>query len=221
MGTGHKIRIFIVDDHQIFRQGLIEILKLQKDFGVVGDAGSLKEAVPLLTKAKPDILLLDLRLPGEYGLELMRQIPELSPTTRTIILTGSEEPPDVVEAMRLGARGFLPKHSPTEMILKSIRKVAEGEIWLDSGMTEVVLRAFQAKPPARETNQPQISPRERQIVELVIAGCKNKEIARRLFISEKTVKNHLSNIFEKIGVSDRVELALYVMGKKIFDKQAF
>lgn len=221
MATGHKIGIFIVDDHQIFRQGLIEILKLQKDFGVVGDAGSLKEAVPLLTKSKPDILLLDLRLPSEYGLELMRQIPELSPTTRTIILTGSEEPPDVVEAMRLGARGFVQKHSPTEMILKSIRKVAEGEIWLDSGMTEAVLRAFQAKAPAREANQLQISPRERQIVELVIAGCKNKEIARRLFISEKTVKNHLSNIFEKVGVSDRVELALYVMEKKIFSKQAF
>ena len=210
-----KIRIFLVDDHQIFRQGLVEILRVQKDFAIVGDAGSIQEATPLLVKVKPDILLLDLRLPGEFGLDLLRQIPQLSPDTRSIILTGSDEPPDVVEAMRLGARGFVQKHAATDLILKSIRKVAEGEIWLDSSMTETVMHAFQAKSPKQESGASEISPRERQIIELVIQGCKNKEIARRLYISEKTVKNHLSNIFDKLGVDDRVELALHVMAKNL------
>mgnify|MGYP001577980800 FL=1 len=146
-----KIRILIVDDHQIFRQSLSEILKLQRDFLLVGDAGCLKDAAPLIARNKPDIILLDLRLPGMHGLELLRQLPELSTTTRTVVLTGSDEPVDVVEAMRLGARGFVQKHSPTEMILKSIRKVAEGEIWLDSGMTETVLQAFQTKSPKPES----------------------------------------------------------------------
>ncbi len=218
MGSAPKTRIFIVDDHLIFREGLTEILKLQKDFEVVGDSGSVKESAALIARHKPDILLLDLRLTGEFGLDLLRRVPELSPNTRTIVLTGSDEPPDVVEAMRRGARGFVQKHSPTEMILKSIRKVAEGEIWLDSTMTENVLQAFQSNAPKPEPGVPPISPRERQIVELVIEGCKNKEIARRLYISEKTVKNHLSNIFEKMGVSDRVELALHVMEKKILER---
>lgn len=215
-----KIRVFVVDDHQIFRQGLGEILRMEGDFELVGDAGELEQAARLIGRIKPDVLLLDLRLPGQMGLGLLRQMQQISPSTRTIILTGSDDPPDVVDAMRLGARGFVQKHSPTQLILKSIRKVFEGEIWLDSGMTETVLSAFQNKASARETATapaPQISPRERQIVELVAAGCKNKEIARRLFISEKTVKNHLSNIFDKVGVSDRVELALYAMEKKLFE----
>ena len=218
MPAPQKVRIFLVDDHLIVREGLTEILRLQKDFTVVGDAGSLKDAAPLLEKIRPDILMLDLRMPGEFGLDLLKQIPEITPETRVIILTGSDEPPDVVEAMRLGARGFIQKHAATDLILKSIRKVAEGEIWLDSTMTETVLQAFQSRQQKPDQAALEISPRERQIIELVIEGCKNKEIARRLFISEKTVKNHLSNIFDKLGVDDRVELALKVMEKKILLK---
>lgn len=219
MSQKHRIRLVLVDDHVIFRQSLSEILKTQPDLQLVGDAGSLSEAEALLADRKPDVLLLDLRLPGEYGLDLLRRMQAVSPETRTLVLTGSDEPPDVVEAMRLGARGFVQKHNPTALILKSIRKVYEGEIWLDSAMTETVLHAFQTDAPrSPAASAPQISPRERQIVQLVVEGCKNKEIARRLFISEKTVKNHLSSIFEKLGVSDRVELALQVVQKKVLER---
>jgi DNA-binding NarL/FixJ family response regulator len=217
MAASPKIRIFIVDDHTIFRQGLTEVFRLQPDMQAIGDAGSLKEAAPLITHHKPDVLLLDLRLPDEFGLDLLRQMKELSPTSRTVVLTGSDEPPDVVEAMRLGARGFVQKHCATELLLKAIRKVHQGEIWLDNTMTESVLQAFQTAESKPTTPTVPLSVRERQILQLVVEGCKNREIATRLFISEKTVKNHLSNIFEKMGVSDRVELAVQAMERKILD----
>ncbi len=217
MAASPKIRIFIVDDHTIFRQGLTEVFRLQPDMQAIGDSGSLKEASPLIVKHKPDVVLLDLRLPDEFGLDLLKQMKELSPTSRTIVLTGSDEPPDVVEAMRLGARGFVQKHSATELLLKAIRKVHQGEIWLDNTMTESVLQAFQTGQAKPSVPAVPLSTRERQILQLVVEGCKNREIATRLFISEKTVKNHLSNIFEKMGVSDRVELAVQAMERKILD----
>ena len=211
-----KIRVFLLDDHAVFRQGLSELFRQENDLVVAGEAGNVKDAVPLLARIKPDILLLDLRLPGADGLELLPQMRELSPETRTIVLTGSEEERDVVEAMRLGAHGYVLKHSPTAMILKSIRLVAEREIWLDSRHLQIVLRAFQNNAGrARALTAAQLSPREKQITQLVVSGCKNKQIAHQLSISEKTVKNHLSNIFDKLGVSDRLELVLYAFEKKL------
>lgn len=211
-----RIRLFLLEDHVIFRQGLAEILSQEEDFEIVGGAGTVEEAVTLLPKANPDILLLDLRLPGTDGLELLPKMKELSPRTRTIVLTGSEHEKDVEESMRLGAHGYVLKHSPTALILKSIRRVADGEIWLGTRHLEIVLRAFQDHVRHSKEHAAQLSPREKQIIQLVISGCKNKDIAGQLFISEKTVKNHLSNIFDKLGVSDRLELALYAFEKKLF-----
>ncbi len=217
MQTGvPKIRVFLLDDHVVFRQGLSEIFRQEIDLAVVGEAGTVKEAIPLLAQTKPDILLLDLRLPGPDGLELLPKMKELSPETRILVLTGSDEERDVADAMRLGAHGYILKHRPTAVILKSIRRVAENEIWLESRQLEIVLRAFQSYAGrSRRPGGAGLSPREKQITQLVVSGCKNKEIASQLAISEKTVKNHLSNIFDKLGVSDRLELVLYSFEKKL------
>ena len=212
-----SIRIFIVDDQTIFCQSLIAVLGLQKDLQVVGHAGSVSEARSVLSKSSADILLLDLKLPGQNGLDLLRDLPGLSPQTKAIVIAGVEVEEEIVHAMRMGARGFLVKHCPTELFLKCIRKVYGGEIWLNGKMTEAVLVALSGKPG---NNQPpeknDVSRRELEVIQLVIQGYKNRDIGAKLFISEKTVKNHLSAIFNKLGVSDRLELTLYVFEKRFF-----
>lgn len=215
--TPQNVRIFIVDDQTIFRESLSAVLGLQKDFQVVGQAGSVAEAKPLLSKSSPDILLLDLKLPGQSGFDLLRELPEVSPRTKPIVIAGVEVEEEVVQSMRMGARGFMVKQCPTDLFLKCIRKVHAGEIWLDGKMTEAVLGALGGK---QGNNQPpeknDLSRRELEVVQLVIQGYKNRDIAGKLFISEKTVKNHLSAIFNKLGVTDRLELTLYVFEKHFF-----
>jgi DNA-binding NarL/FixJ family response regulator len=212
-----NVSIFIVDDQTIFRESLSAVLGLQKDFQVVGHVGSVAEAKPLLMKLGPDILLLDLKLPGASGFDLLRELPEVSSRTKAIVVAGAQVEEEVVQCMRMGARGFLVKQCPTELFLKCIRKVHAGEIWLDGRMTEAVLGALSGK---QGENQPpekgDLSRRELEVIQLVIQGYKNRDIAGKLFISEKTVKNHLSAIFNKLGVTDRLELTLYVFEKRFF-----
>jgi DNA-binding NarL/FixJ family response regulator len=211
------IRIFILDDQVIFRESLSAVLGLHKDFEVIGQAGTVAEARTLIGKTNPDILLLDVKLPGHNGLDLLREMPEVSPQSKTIVIAGVELEEDVVEAMRLGARGFLTKNCPTDLFLKCIRKVHTGEVWLDGRMTDAVLGALsgsQGNNLAHPKND--LSRREMEVIQLVIQGYKNRDIAGKLFISEKTVKNHLSAIFNKLGVTDRLELTLYVFENRLF-----
>ena len=211
-----KIRIVIADDHAIFRDGLKKLLSLERDLDVIGEAEDGQQTVELVKKLQPDILLLDLKMPVMNGLAALEQIHDRVKTTRVIVLTASEQEEEVVEAVRLGTAGVVRKQSATEMLIKSIRKVAGGEVWLDSRLTAAVLREFYEPPPApREQPKNLLSGREREIVGLVCQGFRNKEIAEKMFISEQTVKNHLHNIFDKLGVSDRLELALYAIHKKI------
>jgi len=211
------IHIFVVDDQTIFRESLVAVLGLHKDLQVVGQAGTVVEAKPLMAKLQPDVLLLDIKLPGQSGLELLRIMPEISPRTKTIVIAGVEVEDEVVQAMRLGARGYLVKQCPTDLFLKCIRKVHAGEVWLDGRMTEAVLGALSGKMGDHQPEgKNELSRRELEVIELVIQGYKNRDIAGKLFISEKTVKNHLSAIFNKLGVSDRLELTLYVFEKKFF-----
>lgn len=211
-----KIRILIADDHPIFRDGLKKLLGLEDDFQVIGEAQNGQQTVELVQKLQPDILLLDLKMPGMNGLAALEQMQNKLKNTRVIILTASEQEQEVVQAIRLGTAGVVPKHSATEILIKSIRKVASGEVWLDNRMTAALVREFsEPVPPAREQPKSLLSAREREIVGLVCQGYRNKEIAEKMFISEQTVKNHLHNIFDKLGVSDRLELALYAIHKKI------
>ncbi len=218
----HTIRIVIADDHPIFRDGLKRILALESDFQVVADAGDGDEALRAVEEHRPDILLLDLNMPRSHGLGILEKLQDSKTGTRVIVLTASEDKNEFVQAMKLGANGIVLKQSATELLLKSIRKVHGGEIWLDSHMTAAVMRHFATGdepggtlPGARGRGRTPLSNREREIVALVAQGFKNKEMAEKMLISEQTVKNHLHNIFDKLGVSDRLELALYAIHKNM------
>jgi DNA-binding NarL/FixJ family response regulator len=218
-----KIRIIVADDHPIFRDGLCRLLALEPDFEVVAQAQDGRQVLDLLQQHEPDILLLDLKMPGLDGLATLQRLQNSKHKTRVIVLTASEDKNEFVQAMKLGTAGIVLKQSATDLLIKSIRKVNAGEIWLDSHTTAAVMRQFAtgaddapagiAAPASssRERERSLLSQREREIVALVAQGFKNKEMAEKMFISEQTVKNHLHNIFDKLGVSDRLELALYAI----------
>ncbi len=217
--TKPTIRIAVADDHPIFRDGLRKLLENEEDMTIVGEVSSGAECAQMVAKLKPDILLLDLRMPEKDGLTLLEEMNFDSLSTRVIVLTATEDDRDVVRAMRLGARGVVLKQSATDLLIKSIHKVYGGEIWLDKRMTAEVMKAFAKSSeggPRRE--KPLLSEREKEIVQLVAQGFRNREIGEKLFISEQTVKNHLHNIFDKLGVSDRLELALYAIHHRISDQ---
>src|SRR6266851_142373 len=213
---GELIRIVIADDHPIFRDGLRKLLMLEEDFRVVAEARDGKEVLEVLDEHQPDILLLDLKMPGLDGLTALQKLQNSRTKTKVIVLTASEDKNQFVQAMKFGTSGIVLKQTATDLLIKSIRKVHAGEIWLDSHTTAAVMRQFASGddgPGAAGRERAPLSPREREIVALVAQGFKNKEMAGKMFISEQTVKNHLHNIFDKLGVSDRLELALYAIHK--------
>ncbi|MBI4464787.1 MAG: response regulator transcription factor [Acidobacteria bacterium] len=212
-----SIHIFVVDDHTLFREGVVAAIDLQKDFQVVGHCGGPAEAKRMLPHAVPDILLLEIQLPDHGNFELLQEMHTLSPGSKTVAMGDTEPKEEIIEAMRLGARGFLGKDSPPELFFKCIRKVRNGEIWLNSHLTEAVMAALGSHPPTSPADtKTELSRREMEVVQLLVQGYKNRDIAEKLFISEKTVKNHLSAIFNKLGVSDRLELTLYAFEKRLF-----
>ncbi len=225
-----KIRIVLADDHPIVRDGLKKMLSLESDLEVVGEANDGREALEQIQMHEPDILLLDLRMPNLDGLGALQTLQHINRKTKVIILTASEDKNEFVQAMKLGCSGIVLKQTAPELIVKSIRKVNDGEIWLDSHTTAAVMRQFataggeghsssssgsssSGSHQGKVRERSPLSAREREIVALVAQGYKNKEMAEKMFISEQTVKNHLHNIFDKLGVSDRLELALYAIHK--------
>lgn len=213
------IRVVLADDHPIVRDGLRKLLMLEEDIEVVGEASDGREVVQVVHDTRPDVLILDLRMPYMDGLAALQALQQAGKKVRVIVLTASEDKNEFVQAMKLGCSGIVLKQTAPELIVKSIRKVHGGEIWLDSHTTAAVMRQFAthgdggngANPKGRERSP--LSQREREIVGLVAQGYKNREMAEKMFISEQTVKNHLHNIFDKLGVSDRLELALYAIHK--------
>ena len=213
------IKILVADDHAVFRDGLRKLLEGADDISVVGEASNSNECIKMLGKFKPDILLLDLRMPEKDGLEVLTEVNFDSLPTRVIVLTAAEDDGDVVRAMRLGARGVVLKQSASDLLLRSIRQVHDGEIWLDNHMTAEVIDAFKKSAESGQRREKRLlSDREKEIVQLVTQGFRNREIGEKLFISEQTVKNHLHNIFDKLGVSDRLELALYAIHHSLVEQ---
>jgi DNA-binding NarL/FixJ family response regulator len=216
---GELIRIVIADDHPIFRDGLRKLLTLEEDFRVVAEAGDGKEVLEVLEEYQPDILLLDLNMPGLDGLTALQKLQNSRTKTKVIVLTASEDNNQFMQAMELGSCGIVLKQTATEGLIKSIRKVHSGEIWLDSQTRAAITR--QSSSPmepsplgSSDRAGSSLTQREREIVALIAQGFKNKVIAEKMFISAQTVKNHLHHIFAKLGVSDRLELALYAVHKK-------
>ena len=214
-----SIKVLIADDHAFFRDGLRKLLEDADEISVVSEASNGNECIKMLDKFKPDILLLDLRMPEKDGLAVLTEVNFESLSTRVIVLTAAEDDRDVVRAMRLGARGVVLKQSASDLLLKSIRQVHDGEIWLDNRMTAEVIDAFKKSAESGQRREkPLLSDREKEVIQLVVQGFRNREIGEKLFISEQTVKNHLHNIFDKLGVSDRLELALYAIHHKLVDQ---
>jgi len=224
--SGHAIRIVIVDETGVFRDGLSNLLSAQQDLEVVGSSDSATGAVDQIRKLRPDIVLLGWAASSPASQKIFGSIQEGRLATRVIMLTSEEAKEDFVEAVKQGCCGIVPKQTSTELLLKSIRKVHAGEFWLDRLTTAEVIRKLAKKGPANNGASSRmgvrdhggaLSQREREIVILVAQGFKNKEMAERMFISEQTVKNHLHNIFDKLGVSDRLELALYAIHNNLHE----
>ena len=199
----HTIRIVIADDHAIFRDGLRRLLATQQDFQVLAEASDGKEAIELAKELRPDVLLLDLAMPRVPGMEVLRELAQQQAAVRTILLTAAIQPFAVTTALQLGARGIVLKASPPEMLLSSIRAVCEGQFWVGSEPVAAWARTGQAS-----TSGFGLTSREVEIISAIKEGSSNREIANKLAISEETVKRHLSNIYGKLGVSSRLELAV-------------
>ena len=215
------IRLIVADDSGVYRDGLANLLSMQRDFQVVGTADTPAGAAEVIKECKPDIVLLGWTANSQGSQRVFGAIQENKCQTRVILLSDDQVKEDFIEAVRQGCCGIVPKRTSTELLLKSIRKVHAGEFWLDRVTTADLIRklakkgaggssAASSRLGVREQSGA-LSAREREIVILVAQGFKNKEMAERMFISEQTVKNHLHNIFDKLGVSDRLELALYAI----------
>jgi DNA-binding NarL/FixJ family response regulator len=209
----------MADDHPIFRFGLRKFLESQPDFCVVGEAADGLETVQMTERLRPDILLLDLAMPRLHGMEALRELSATPNGVRIIVLTASVDKPQIVEALQLGARGIVLKESATELLLNGIRAVMAGHYWVGrEAVPDLVscLRALipvGAKPEKSERDKFGLTPREREIVSAVALGNMNKDVAQMFSISEDTVKHHLTSIFNKLKVSNRLELALFAIRK--------
>ena len=208
------IRILLVDDHVIVRAGLRMLIENHKGMVVVGEAGNRTDALSIAARDKPTIILLDLDMGKESGLDFLRELLDSSSGARVVMLTGVRDPDAHRRAVHLGAMGLVLKDKAAEVLIKAIEKVHAGEVWLDRSLTASVLSEM-SNASQRRKEDPEadkiraLTSREREIVGLVCEGLKNRQIGDRLFISEATVRNHLTSILSKLELSDRFELALY------------
>ncbi|HWH59509.1 MAG TPA: response regulator transcription factor [Terriglobales bacterium] len=213
------VRILIADDHPIFRDGLRRLLESERGFKVIAEACDGVEAVEFVRKLKPEILLLDLAMPRRPGLEALRELSIDSVPVRVILLTAAAEREQIVEALQLGARGVVLKDCGTEVLMRSIRAVLAGEYWVGrepvSNLMQYLRGLMDSSTKISRQKRFGLTPRELDIVSAVVAGFANKEIAEHFKISEDTVKHHLSNIFDKTGVSTRLELALFAVNQSL------
>jgi RNA polymerase sigma factor (sigma-70 family) len=205
-----KIHVLIADDHTLFREGLAGIISGNEDFEVVGQAGTMQEAVQLARDLLPDIILLDIDMPGD-GLEAARIVAEECPVTRIVILTSSEEDDHLISALKLGARAYVLKGVAARELLRILRAVSAGESYVPPMLAaSLLLEMREAQSQQKQATSPldELTPREREILEGLAAGLSNKEIGEKLFLSEKTVKHYMTNILQKLQVRNRVEAAL-------------
>lgn len=203
-------RLLLVDDHAIIRQGIKALLRSRPELVVVGEAASGEEAVALCESHAPDVVLLDLVMPGIGGVEAARRIKQVSPRTQVIVLTSYHEDEHILPAIRAGALSYLLKDIAPEELVEAIRKAARGEATLSSRVATLLMQALQGTTPAAPSPEtPTLSVRELEVLRLLAEGLTNTEIAGRLFVSETTVKSHVSNILGKLHLADRTQAAVY------------
>jgi DNA-binding NarL/FixJ family response regulator len=217
---GRTIRIVIADDHPMFRDGLRRLLEAEPGFEVVGEAGDGEEAVSAAVALRPDILLLDLAMPRINGLQALEKLLDLGLPVRPVVLTATVDSSDTINGLRLGARGVILKESATQILYQCLHAVMDGEYWIDhERVQDIVQHMYESERAADQSSAPagRLTRRELQIVTTIVEGASNKDISRRFGLSEQTVKNHVSHIFDKVGVSNRLELALYALHHKLLE----
>jgi DNA-binding NarL/FixJ family response regulator len=203
------VRVLIADDHPLFREGMRGRLDRVSDIEVVGEAASGDEAVELAHKLEPHIILMDIKMPGLNGIEATREIQQSTPQIVVLVLTMFEDDDSVFAAMRAGAKGYLLKDSGGEEVVNAIRAVASGEAVFGPGVAERIIGFFSVpRPAAPQRAFPELTEREEEVLSLVAQGKSNQEIARQLFVSLKTVRNHVSNILLKLQVADRAQAVI-------------
>jgi DNA-binding NarL/FixJ family response regulator len=203
--TSRTIRILIADDHTLFRDGLNALLSSIADVEVVGEAASGDEAIAQAAELTPDVVLMDIQMPGVNGIEATRRILEVNPAVGIVVLTMFEDEDSVFAAMRAGARGYILKGADQNEMLRAIRAVANGEALFGPAIANRLIAFFAAKPDAPPAPFPELTEREREILHLIATGLSNAEIADTLFLSPKTVRNHISSIFSKLQVAGRAQ----------------
>jgi len=200
------IRVLVADDHRLFRDGLRALLNSVPDLEVVGEAGDGEEVVAKAAAVQPDVILMDLQLPGLNGVEATRRILRSQPSVNVLVLTMFEDTDTVLAAMRAGARGYILKDTDEEALLRSVRAVASGEALFGPGVAERLMRYLaEATPSAERAAFPELTDREREVLWLLAQGLSNQEVAQRMGISLKTARNHVSNILGRLQVADRTE----------------
>lgn len=215
--TAGQIRVMIVDDHAVIRAGLRMLIEHDRTMNVVAMAGTRAEALGLAASTKPDIIILDLILGEDDGLTFLPDLCQMSPTSRVVVLTGVQNPDSHRQAIRRGAMGIVLKEHAADLLLRAIRKVHEGEVWIDRSMIGSVIQDFSrgGEIDPEKAKITTLTEREREVITLVGEGLKNKQIAERLFITETTVTHHLSSVFSKLEVSDRLELLIYAFRHRL------
>lgn len=219
------IRTLIVDDHALFRRGLEIVLETEPDIEVVGQASDGAEAVQQAGEQLPDVVLLDVRMPRSSGIEACRQIKDVAPSAKIVILTMSDEEEDLFEAIRAGASGYLLKDIPLDEVAEAVRAVHGGQSLISPSMAGKLLTEFAAlaRRDQEQVEQPQQVPapkltdREMQVLKLVARGMNNRDIAKELFISDNTVKNHVRNILEKLQIHSRMEAVMVAVREKLIE----
>jgi two-component system, NarL family, nitrate/nitrite response regulator NarL len=221
------IRVVVLDDQNLFRDGLIKLISEQPDMEVVGCTNDVAAAAEHIRKLRPHIALMGWSGSPADAQKIFLALEDSHSATRMIMLVSDNSRDGLMDAVRNGCCGIVSRRTSTELLLKSIRKVHDGEFWLDRATTAEVIRGLAKRAQANQAPRPGLrehaavlSQREMEIVALVAQGFKNKEMAERMFISEQTVKNHLHNVFDKLGVSDRLELALYAIHHNLHEGTA-
>jgi DNA-binding NarL/FixJ family response regulator len=221
--SAEPIRAMIVDDHALFRRGLEMVLEEERDIELVGQASDGAEAVEKAAESLPDVVLMDIRMPRSSGIEACRAMKEAAPSAKIVILTISDEEEDLFEAIRAGASGYLLKDIPLDEVADAVRAVHGGQSLINPSMAGKLLTEFAAlarhddEERAQEVPAPRLTEREMQVLKLVARGMNNRDIAKELFISENTVKNHVRNILEKLQIHSRMEAVMVAVREKLIE----